>query len=143
VDEEILGIFPGLIQRGFMKVWNCMLIFTTTRLILAKDKRPYFSSILLDPYYVSSLATAREKLKMKEKSPEDILKENSENFEILYSDITALELTSGRGFETRGLFLEIYMNHLDAPKYRIRVCLKKKYFDMFKEFLRTILPEKI
>lgn len=63
MDEEILGIFPGLIQRGFMKVWNCMLVFTTTRLILAKDKRPYLSSILLDPYYISSYASAPEKFK--------------------------------------------------------------------------------
>jgi len=38
MNEEILGTFPGLIQRGFMKVWNCMLVSTTTGLILAKDK---------------------------------------------------------------------------------------------------------
>lgn len=80
---------------------------------------------------------------MKEKSAEDILKSDSENFEIPYSDIVALKLTLGQRFETRGLFLEIYMDELNAPKHRIRLCLKPKYFSMFEEFLRTILPEKI
>jgi hypothetical protein len=143
MSEEILGIFPGLIPKGFMKVWNCMLVFTTTRLVLAKDKRPYFSSILLDPYYIASVANARERLKMRERSAEDILKADAENFEIPYSDITALEITGGRRFETPGPHLEVYIGDLDTPKYRFRVCLKEKYFSSFEEFLREILPEKV
>jgi hypothetical protein len=143
MSEEILGIFPGLIPRGFMKVWNCMLVFTTTRLILAKDKRSYFSSVYLDPYYIASHASAPERLKMKERSAQDILKADAENFEIPYSDITALEVTQARIPEARGFYLEIYIGELNAPKHRIRVCLKEKYFGAFREFLRAILPEKV
>lgn len=77
MSEEILGIFPanvltktGLLLGG----WGCKLVFTTDRLIMGKTKKNIALTIIR-PDYIASLATTRDRLKMKEMSIEDILKD--------------------------------------------------------------------
>lgn len=75
-----------------MKGWTYKLAFTTNRLIVAKEKRFGGRNILLAPYYMFSQASTRDRLKMKQVSAESILKADAENSEILYSDITVVEV---------------------------------------------------
>lgn len=146
MSEEILGIYPGWIDRGgriIRKVWTCKLVFTTSRLILAEEKRfGGFASVLYDPYYVSSKANARERLKMKEMSVEGILEANAENFDIPYSSIAAVETKISTG-PTRCELLVFTPENLDIPKYKFDVRIWARHMSDFQEFLRTVLPDKV
>jgi hypothetical protein len=99
-------------------------------------------SDLLDPY-ISFNASAREKLKMKEVSPEDILKASLENFEIPYPNIAAVEV-GGFNKVTKGLpFFIFFEDDLNAPKYKFNVAMNDRYVNDFMQFLRTVLPGKV
>lgn len=102
-------------------------------IVLASSYLEKFGHERLKRYFEEKQAREKKKVKLSKKL----------EARALDSDITALEITGGRKFETRGLFLEVYIGDLDTPKYRFRVCLKEKYFSSFEEFLRKILPEKV
>ena len=147
LSEEILGIFPGWIQdkssRWIMKGWTCKLVFTNNRLIIADMKhRTGEPQIVGDPDYIFSSVSVRDRLKMKEVSAESMLKENTENFEIQYSDIAAVELKSILLKGSRNLLIFITEN-LDVPKYTITVKMRSRHLEDFVTFLRTVLPNKI
>lgn len=120
--EEILGIFPSFMQLGKgerdtfgFKGLICRLVFTTNRLIVTEDKRLGGHNLFRPkPYYVSSHASTRDRLKMKEESAEDILKANVGSTEISYSDITVVEVLKP-GFDTWKL--RVFMGNLDLPEY--------------------------
>jgi len=149
VSEEILGIFPSFMQRGKgerdfgFKGWICKLVFTTNRLIVTEDKRLGGHHLFNPkPYYISSRASARDRLKMKEESLEDILKANVENFEIPYSDITVVEVKKP-GFDSWKL--RVFMGNLDLPEYTFTLAPlgHDQFIRDFKEFLHMVLPGKV
>lgn len=139
-NEEILGIFPGWIGR-----MTCIFAFTTQRLIVAKEKR--LSGLLIpgesfgEPYYNYSRASTRQRLQMKEVSADGILKANSGNFDINYSDIAVVEMKSHllEGSPNLLVFTE---GDLSVPKYKLRIGLKIQYLDELRDFLSMILQEK-
>ena len=94
------------------------------------------------PDYIFSSAGVRVRLKMKEVSAESMLKENSENFEIQYSDIAAVELKSTLLEASRRLHI-FTPDNLDEPKYSISVKMQSRYLGDLMDFLRTVLPDKI
>jgi len=138
--EEILGIFPGWIGRI-----TCILAFTTQRLIVAKEKR--FGGLLIPgeslgkPYYNYSRASTRSRLQMKEVSAEGILKANSGNFDINYSDIAVVE-TKSHLLEGSQDLLIFTVGDLSVPKYKFRIALKIQYLDELKDFLSMVLRDK-
>ena len=139
-EEEILGIFPIWMQRSsWIRKDFRKLVFTTNRLIAAKDKlRP---GKLYDPDYVASYANAREKLKMKEISAESILKADAENLSIPYSSITVVTVKP-RG-ENLPMEFDIYVGSIDAPKYKTEIPIKYRHHDAFMKLLNEVLPGKI
>lgn len=147
MSEEIVGIFPGWIRdkssKWLLKGWTCKLVFTNNRLIVANMKhRTGEPQTVWGPDYVFSSASVRDRLKMKEISAESMLKENTENFEISYSDIAAVELKSKIGRSSRDLLIFAPEN-LDVPKYTVTVMMQSRYLDEFVNFLRTVLPNKM
>ncbi len=147
MSEEILGIFPGWIRdkssKWIKKVWTCKLFFTTTRLIVGDmKKRLGEPQTVWDPHFVFSHASARDRAKVNEVSLQSILEANSENFEILYSEIAAVELKKFFGHAHRDL-LVFTRGNLDVPKYEISIAMRSRHMDDFFEFVRTILPDKV
>ena len=138
--EEILGIFPGWIGR-----MTCIFAFTTQRLIVAKEKR--LGGLLIPgesfgkPYYNCSRASTRRSLQMKEVSAEDILKANSGNFDIDYSDIAVVEMKSHLLEGSQDL-LVFTAGDLSVPKYKLRIALKIQYLNELKDFLSMVLQDK-
>jgi len=146
MSEEILGAFPGWMptEMGVIrKGYQCKLVFTTDRLIVAKEKRSVLAAEM--PYYVFTLASTRDRLKMQEVSAEGILKESPENFEIPYSDITVIELKKeGGGLIKEVIWLHLFMGDLDAAKYKIMINVNyKKYMGVIQDFVRAVLPDKV
>ena len=141
-NEELLGIFPGVLEIGKLlkqKMWQCNLYFTTNRLIAAYEKR---YPKLYRPRYNSFMATARDKLKMKEISLENLLKENEENFEVPYSEIEAIEMKPLRLRPYRNLLI-FFAEDLNTPKYTFGLAMSHNYDNVFDDFLQKILPDKI
>lgn len=141
--EEILGIFPGMIDNRKKfggRAWTCKLIFTTRKLVATYEKR--FGGRLKDPYYISFNAGARDRLKMKEISVENLLKENEENFEIPYSEIAAMEMKSPAFKNYRNLQV-FSQEELSTPKYTFAVYISERYDDVFDEFLQKVVPDKV
>lgn len=145
MSEEILGMFPGWFHKGIIKGMTCVLVFTNQRLIVAKERRLGGALFLKSPYYNFLLAKARDRLRVKRMSPEAILEENPENFDISYSEITAVETSESSKAGGGALHprLDVFIDDLDKPKYKFEVCIKNKYAEDFEEFLRKILPEKV
>ena len=146
--EEILGIFPGWIERRrgvSIKRWTCRLAFTTRRLIVAEQK-PFRAGTLLGeplrkPYYNASRADARRRLQMKEVSAEGVLKANSANFDINYSDIAVVEMKSPllEGPKDLSVFA---VGDLSVPEYKLSIAVTNQYLGEVKDFLSMILREK-
>jgi len=140
-EEEILGIFPVWMEKGIIYKDYRKLVFTTNRLIAAKEKRPIFANVMRDPDYIVFYANARERLKMKEVSADSILKADGENLEIPYSSITVVEVKPyGKGSPIDFL---IYMGNIDVPKYRTAIPMKYRHLDAFMKLLHEVLPGKI
>ncbi len=139
VGEEILGIFPILIKKGWTPdAYD--LVFTTERLIVAKRNRIGGRS----PEYLVSYANARERLKMRDISAERVrayLTADARNFELAYSDITVVE-TKPRG-RYRMIDFDIYVGDLHAPKHEFSVAIRQQYSDDFLRFIQTVLPGKV
>jgi len=137
--EEILGIFPILIKKGWTPdAYD--LVFTTERLIVAKRNRIGGRR----PEYLVSHASARERLKMRDNSAELVrayLTADTRNFEIAYSDITVVE-TKPRG-RHRMIDFDIYMGDLDTPKHKFSVAIKQQYSNDFLQFIQKVLPGKV
>ena len=90
--------------------------------------------------YIRHQASARERIKWeKASSPDEFLKDNPENFEIPYLEISALELDNG--------VLLVFGEDLDAPEHKFRIARNpstaKKQARKFAEFISNILPEKV
>jgi hypothetical protein len=143
-SEEILGIFPGY-NKNFARTKN-KLFFTTNRLIVQQEKHmiPLRGDTPGRPEYISTIANTRERLKMKQVSPDPILKSNPENYEIPYSDIAAVELKSARfgRYTCYELFLFTAEN-LDTPKYDIGLGVGEDHIKYVQEFFHTIWPDKM
>jgi len=143
MSEEILGIFPAWIRKGLVKVWLCKLFFTTERLIVAEDKRFYLTSGRLSaPEYIVSYASARDRLRMKQVSPKDVLKSNAENFDIPYADITVVEVKKPLS-ESSPIDFFVYVGDIDVPKHKFSVVIKHQFFNDFMGLIKTILPGKV
>ena len=141
-NEEILGMFPGFtMEKGKVTYQSYRLVFTNSRLIIAREKR-LLPGALIKPYYIYSQVGARDRLKMQQVSPVDILKENSDNFEISYADIAALECKSFMLGRTQALQI-FTKDNLDVPTHKISIAIGPKYMDDFISFLQNILPDKI
>lgn len=151
MNEEILGIFSGWVEKGKIirdTRWY-KLIFTINKIIVAEEKQSIFRRFTPtigggSPDYIVSRASARERMIMQEKSAqiiESILRDSAENFEIPYSDITAVETTSRIKPDYIELF--IYMGNLDKPKYNWSVKMSSQYFSDFRQLLETVLPGKV
>ena len=146
--EEILGIFPGWIERrkgASIRRWTCRLAFTSKRLIVAEQK-PFRAGTLLSeplrkPYYNASRADARRKLQMKEVSAEGILKANPANFDISYSDVAMVEMKCPSLEGPKDCFF-FAVGDLSVPKYKLSIAVGNQYLDELKDFLSTILQEK-
>ena len=151
-EEEILGIFPSFVQKGAgerewlaFKGLVCKLVFTTHRLIIAEDKRAGGNKVLdvrKGPYYLFSRTSARDRLKMKEQSPEDFPRASVENPEIPYSDIKAAEMVKPPVANWR---LCLFTQDLDVPEYTLTIAppQNERYVDEFKKFLAHVLPGKV
>jgi len=138
-SEEILGIFPGY-NKNFARTKN-KLFFTTNRLIVQQEKHliPLRGDTPGKPEYISTIANARERLKMKQVSVDSILKSNPENFEIPYSGFAAVEIKPARLGAYRCYELLLFTaDNLDAPKYDIGLGVGEKYFNYVEEFLHSI-----
>jgi hypothetical protein len=144
-EEKILGMFPGWLHKGIIKGLTCVLVFTNQRLVVAKERRLGGALFLKSPYYNFLLAKARDRLKVKRMSPEDMFEENPENFDIPYSEIAALETSESSKAGGGALHprLDVFIDDLDKPKFRFEVCIRNRYSEGFEEFLREILPEKV
>jgi len=142
-QEEILGIF-WMAQGGqglLTTQWPCILCFSTNRLIVAKATR-ILARLEFNTFgggYIRSHASARDRLKMGQKSPDVYLEGNLENFAVPYSDINAVELENGR--------LSIFCEDLGVPKYRFLVAQSRsnpeRASKALEEFLRETLPDKV
>ena len=143
-SEEILGIFPGY-NKNFARTKN-KLFFTTSRLIVQQEKHliPLRGDTPGRPEYISTIANARERLKMKQVSPDPIITSNPENYVISYNDIAAVELKEARIKAYRCYELLLFASdNLDTPKYEIGLGVGEKYFDYVKEFFHSIWPDKM
>ncbi|MBN1861567.1 MAG: hypothetical protein JW840_08925 [Candidatus Thermoplasmatota archaeon] len=143
-SEEILGIFPGY-NKNFARTKN-KLFFTTSRLIVQQEKHliPLRGDTPGKPEYISTIANARERLKMKQVSAESVLKSNPENFEVLYNNFAAVEIKSARFGAYKCYELLLFSaDNLDTPKYDIGLGVGEKYFDYVKEFFHSIWPDKM
>lgn len=165
MTEEILGIFPGVTRKKYWRGMYCKFVFTTNRLIVAKDRGLQISTglrfaiwhpltiILRHPHYIGSSTSANERLRMKTESADAILNENAENFEIPYSAITTVDISSkisGKWWNPKTwskydpIALQVFMgNNLDEPTHRFKVMIKHRYYDDFLEILHTVLPGKV
>lgn len=133
-EEEILGIFPAFWNKGVFSSEPYDLVFTTNRLMLAKRGR--FSS--LAPKYIIFYASARDKLKMKEVSPELMLKADPRNFAVPYSDITVVE--------SKGRFFNVYVGDVDKPKYKFERTGNSpayRHDEDFMKLIQMVLPDKV
>lgn len=147
MGEEILGIFPGWMRdkssKWIMKGWTFKLVFTSNRLIVADmKKRTGAPQFLGAPDYVSYHASALEKRKMERVSAESMLNANADNFEISYSNIAAIKVES-HVLESHRDLLIFTTEDLDVPKYTFSIMIRGRYVNVFEEFLRTILPNKV
>ena len=146
--EEIFGVFFGSQVKGRWTESPCILYFTTRRLIVRKE-HGYLPrtglGILLGrtgdgAVYIRHRASARDRLKWEQApSADELVKADPENFEIPYSDISAVELRDG--------ILLVFGEDLDTPKHRFRIARKpttsKKQEPDFEDFLRAVLPDKV
>lgn len=151
-EEEILGIFPSFVQKGAgerewlgFKGVICDLVFTTHKLIIAKDTQRRNNKFLdVRKHYVFSSVSPRERLKMKEQLPENIVRATVEKPEIPYDDIKAAELVKPPLTNWR---LCLYTDDLDVPEYTMTISPPNKqwepYVNQFREFLEYILPGKV
>ena len=151
-EEEILGIFSSFVQKGAgerewisFKGVMCKLVFTTHRLIIAEDSRRGGNKVLdvrKGAQYLFSEVSPRDRLKMKEQSPDDIPRANVENPEIPYSDIRAAELVKPPVANWR---LLVFTDSLDVPEYTMTIAppQNERYVDQFREFLAYVLPGKV
>jgi hypothetical protein len=144
--DEIRGVFylMGLREKGsgfFARETPCILCFTENRLIIAKHKSTFGRLLTerLGAWFVQSSATARERLKWKQLSADDYLREHPEKVDIPYSGISAIEVASNR--------VRIYGDNLDCPMYEIRTSNSGKNPDRpsseLLQFLRQYLPGKV
>lgn len=144
--EEILGIFPGWIDisaGSLKKVRLCKLLFTTNRLIIVPIReRLGTPGFMGGPEYIFSQANTQDRLKMKEKSPEKILKSMAENFEILYSNIAAVELKSILGARA-AREIHIFTDNSNIPTFKFSIAIRLLYIGVFEEFLHTVFPTKV
>jgi len=96
-EEEILGVLVAEEQRKKLRpAFRCHLFFTNTRLIVTKrEALKEFAGFLVGGFVGYSLAIKSDKKqaeKIKELSPDEILKSDRENYEIPYSKISKVEL---------------------------------------------------
>lgn len=163
MSEEVLGIFLAVRPIGsgfFAKAWGCRLYFTTNRIIVEKAEeltRPFsrlsanklgklFSSTIQVSsdltHFVSWNANARERLKMKEifsvESLDNILKSDTENFVISYSDIRAVDVKKRMRY-----IIGVFIEDLDRPEYSFEIILEMRYGDDLMKLLETAMPGKI
>jgi hypothetical protein len=152
MSEEILGIFPGVmrgksttgIKRLFVEAeaLYCQLIFTTSRLIVARHKKSsLLSRVLYNPVYDFRQASTRERLKVKSVSAQSFLEADPENFEISNTDISVIEC----GAEDSFISLKVFTENLDSPKYHFLLSIREHYNESsdFREFLNAVLPGKV
>lgn len=135
--EKILG---GILLEKESAFFN--LYFTSKRIIVAKSWQ--YSSRDIIKGEVFGLLSFEEKLLPKAQhmlkemggklQPENILSMNEENFEILYSDITKIELKKKRVLDS---IVKIYTDH---EVLKISVSLGFKHYI---KLISSILPEKI
>jgi hypothetical protein len=142
MNEEILGLFLAEMDRGFFKAtWGCQLAFTEKRLIVAKHKGAKLKAMISSSPYVFHQANASERAKMKSVSAESLLQADSENFEIPYSNINAIDCL--RGNTKRGVRLQIFTISLEKPAYEFHPFLLESYEGEMKGFLSKFIPGKV
>ena len=144
MSDEILAAFLLAGQKqgtGLFKYKEnpCVLIFTENRLIIAKKETKLFSFSLPGTIYMRSKAVARERLKWKQVSVDDYLKESPENIEVLYPDISAIEIQFDK--------LYIYGDDLNSPMHEIKIAKSSKFIKRISDdlmyFLKEFLPDKV
>jgi hypothetical protein len=96
-EEEILGVLVAEEQRKKLRpAFRCHMFFTNNRLIVTKrEALKEFASFFAGGfagYWLAIQSDKKKAEKIKELSPDDILKADKENYEIPYSEISKVEL---------------------------------------------------
>jgi predicted double-glycine peptidase len=78
---------------------------------------------------------------MKNVSPESFLNETEENFEITYSDISAIEKKPRLGYSSE--IMDIYTDDLKEPKHSFVISIRPRFNEEFVEFINSVLSDKI
>lgn len=159
-SEEILGIFPGYKKSntkmvlGTFPEWKksdketkCKVYVTTSRIIWTEEKQEKTSILFREkksllPEYIYSTVSPRERLQMKQISPDSILKLSPENFEIPYPKIAVAELKEAMGGECMDLHIFTAEN-LDTPKYDIGIRVSYMLVEIVQDLFYEVLPDKI
>lgn len=141
MSEEVTGILDAIMMRGWKGDVQCRLVFTTTRLIVArKGFLETGGEVGPGGGVQGGLAGAivgrlqKKKLEeLKQLSPESILKSNKKNFDVPYSEITKAEV--GKRWKTSCLY--IYSTK-DVYKFGLGIKLED-----VENSIRSLLPEKV
>jgi hypothetical protein len=143
MSEEVSGILDAIMMRGWKGDVPCRLVFTTTRLIVARKgmletaKVGYAGGGALGGLIGGAIAGREEKKKLKEfkqLSPESILKSDKKNFDVPYSEITKAEV----GKRWRASCLYIY-----STKVVYKFGFEGIKLENVENSIRSLLPEKV
>jgi len=143
-EEEILGVLVAEEQRKKLHpAFRCHLFFTNNRLIVTRrEALKEFAGFFvggLAGYWLAIQSDKKKAEKIKELSPDEILKADKENYEIPYSEISKVELKKySKLMWPYSSEIWIYTQEKES-KFR----LKAIKYEELQQLLNSVLREKV
>lgn len=143
-EEEILGVFVAEEQRKKLRpAFRCHLFFTNNRLIVTKrEALKEFASFFAGGfagYWLAIQSDKKKAEKIKELSPDEILKADKENYEIPYSEISKVELK--KYFKLMWPYTSEIWIHTQEKETKFR--LKAIKYEELQQLLNSVLGNKV
>jgi hypothetical protein len=141
MKEEISGVIVGEEQRKMLRpAFRCHLFFTNNRIIISKrgtfkEFASFFAGGFAG-YWLAIRSDKKKGEKIMELSPNEVLKEDKENYEIQNSNISKVELKKYSKFMWP--YSSEILIHTQDKKRKFRI--KGVKYEDVKELLNTVFP---